>query len=107
MREDVTPAQLRTARIVAVAADLLQIALLPALFPASLSPALNVIDVVVALVMLRLLGWHWAFVPAFLLELVPIVELVPTWTAAVFLVTRGEPPALPPGRQPPSDSAGS
>src|SRR4029453_14403993 len=58
-----------------------------------------------------LLGWHWAFLPAFLTELVPFVDLVPTWTIAVFLATRGQdvtpgapnvpgppPPGLPPGR---------
>ncbi len=125
MREGVTPAEVRAARIIAAVADLLQIVLLPAFFPGSLSPAADVIDVAVALVMLRLLGWHWAFLPTFLVELVPLVDLVPTWTAAVFLVTRGiggaaappqvsvEPPipitpkALPDGRQAPSDPKGS
>ncbi len=125
MREEITPAQVRTARLVAAAADLLQIVLLPAFFPASVSPAANVIDVAVALVLLRLLGWHWAFLPTFVLELLPLVDLVPTWTAAVFLVTRGgartaaapqviveppprvEPPRLPAGRQTPPDSSGS
>ncbi len=125
MREGVTPAQVKAARIVAASADLLQIVLLPAFLPGSPSPAADVIDVVVALVMLRLLGWHWAFLPTFVVELLPMVDLVPTWTAAVFLVTRGveapaEPPqvtvsprpplgpkALPPERQAPPDSEGS
>ncbi len=125
MRESITPAQVRTARAVAVAADLLQIVLLPAFFPAAVSPAANVIDVVTALVLIRLLGWHWAFLPTFAVELLPLVDLVPTWTAAVFLVTRGgrlpaapevvveppptgvEPRTLPAGRQAPPGSAGS
>jgi hypothetical protein len=125
MREDITPAQVRTARLVAAAADLLQIVLLPAFFPGSLSPAADVIDVVVALVMLRLIGWHWAFLPTFVVELVPFVDLIPTWTAAVFFATRNaalpaaapevvvepptvsEPRALPAGRQTPPDSSGS
>jgi hypothetical protein len=125
MREDITPAQVKTARLVAAAADLLQIVLLPAFLPGSVSPAADVIDVLVALVMLRLLGWHWAFLPTFVIELVPLVDLVPTWTAAVFLVTRnvavtaapqevivepptiGEPRALPAGRQTPPGSSGS
>lgn len=125
MREGVTAAQVKAARIVAASADLLQIVLLPAFFPGSLSPAADVIDVVVALVMLRLLGWHWAFLPTFVVELVPLVDLVPTWTAAVFLVTRGletpaappqvivsprppvSPKALPAERQAPPDSEGS
>jgi hypothetical protein len=125
MREDITPVQIRTARLVAAAADLLQIVLLPAFFPISVSLAADVIDVVVALVMLRLLGWHWAFLPTFVVELVPFVDLVPTWTVAVFIVTRNaavpaappevvvepptinEPRTLPPGRQTPPDSSGS
>ena len=42
-----------------------------------------------------LVGWHFAFLPTFVAELVPGVDLIPTWTAAVWLVTRrrkGEPP---------------
>jgi hypothetical protein len=89
MRQDLTVAQVRTARVVALAADLLQVVLLPAFFPVAVSPANNVVDVAVAIVLLRLLGWHWAFLPAFLAEAIPVVDLAPTWTAAVFLATRG------------------
>jgi hypothetical protein len=89
MRQDLTVAQVRTARVVALAADLLQVVLLPAFFPGAASPANDVVDVAVAIVLLRLLGWHWAFLPAFLAEAVPVVDLAPTWTAAVFLATRG------------------
>ncbi len=39
--------------------------------------------------LIRLLGWHWAFLPSFVVELVPGVDLVLTWTAAVWLATRG------------------
>jgi hypothetical protein len=53
------------------------------------SPVDDVLDVVVALVMLKLVGFHWAFLPAFAAELVPFVDLVPSWTAAVWLATRG------------------
>jgi len=97
MRDDLTPATVRAARLIAVGADLLQILLLPAFFPGGFSPVNNVIDVVVAAVLLRLLGWHWAFVPTFVAELVPFVDLVPTWTAAVFLATRGRAVGAPPG----------
>jgi len=34
-------------------------------------------------------GWHWAFLPAFVGELVPGFELFPTWTTAVLFVPRG------------------
>src|SRR5215467_433132 len=73
------------ARVLAIVVDLSQFALLPA----ALTPLNNVIDTGVALVMIALLGWHWAFLPTFLTELVPFVDLVPTWTIAVFLATRG------------------
>ncbi len=97
MRDDLTPATVRAARLIAVGTDLLQIVLLPFFFPGGFSPVNNVIDVVVAAIMLRLLGWHWAFLPTFVAELVPFVDLVPTWTAAVFLATRGRAVAAPPG----------
>lgn len=96
MREDLTTAQARTALAVAAAADLLQIVLLPAFFPGAMSPANDAIDVAVAIVLLRLLGWHWAFLPAFLAEAVPVLDLAPTWTAAVFLATRGRAVPAPP-----------
>jgi hypothetical protein len=93
MRDDLTPARIRAARLVAVAADLLQVVLLPTFFPAAVPPANTVIDVIVAVVLLALVGWHWAFLPTFVAEAIPFVDLVPTWTAAVFLATRG--PAVP------------
>jgi hypothetical protein len=103
-----------------VSADLLQIVLLPMFAPAALSPANNVVDGVVAIALILLVGWHWAFLPAFVAEMVPFVDLIPTWTAAVMIATRGQASgpspeevgsaagprpggtALPPGDQPPS-----
>ncbi len=46
------------------------------------------LDFAVAAVLVRLLGWHWEFLPAFLAELVPGVDLVPLWTLAVANVYR-------------------
>ena len=60
-----------------------------------------VLDVVVGAAMVALVGWHWAFLPAFAVELLPIVDLAPTWTIAVFLVTRRRGPG---GSSPPSVS---
>jgi hypothetical protein len=96
MREDLTVSDVRAARAVAVAADVLQVVLLPTFFPAALPPVNDVIDFAVAVVLVRLLGWHWAFLPAFLAEAVPLLDLAPTWTAAVFLATRGLPVAARP-----------
>ncbi len=117
-----TPRRIWIARGLAVLVDLAQFALLPA----ELTPLNNLIDVATALAMIALVGPHWAFLPTFVVEMVPFVDLVPTWTIAVAIATRGrvapssptvtvEPPAppppparpaLPPGQAPP-DGSGS
>lgn len=81
-------ASVRWAWVVAIGADAVQWLLWPLMAAGAASPINDVLDVVVGAVLIRLLGWHWAFLPAFLAELVPGVDLVPTWTAAVFLATR-------------------
>ena len=91
----------RSAWMVAMAADALQLAVFPLFVEGALSPADAVLDAVVAVVLVRLLGWHWAFLPTLLIEALPGADLFPTWTAAVFFVTRqshhqGEPIVLRP-----------
>jgi hypothetical protein len=78
----------RTAMIVAVVADALQILVFPAFAEGALSPADDVLDLVVAGVLVSLLGWHWEFLPSFLAKLAPGVDLVPFWTLAVANVYR-------------------
>jgi hypothetical protein len=78
------------ARSIAVIADAVQLGLFPLFSEGVLSPANDVLDVVVAAAMVALVGWHWSFAPAFMAELVPVFDLVPTWTGAVLLATRGE-----------------
>ena len=78
-----------SARAIAVAADLLQIVLFPIFLPGAVSPWSDALDLAVAGVMTALLGWHWAFLPSLVAEVVPGLDLVPTWTAAAFFVTRG------------------
>jgi hypothetical protein len=87
----VTPAKVRAARLLAIGADVAQIVVFPLFAGGVLSPWDDGLDLVVAAILTRLLGWHWAFLPTFFAELVPGLDLVPTWTAAVFFVTRGEP----------------
>ncbi len=70
-------------------ADVVQWVLWPLFVGGATSPLEAAVDVVVAVGLVRLLGWHWAFLPSFVVELIPGVDLVPTWTAAVFLATRG------------------
>src|SRR5215470_8004866 len=78
----------RWAMILALAADALQIFVLPAFVEGALSPADDVLDLAVAAILVRLVGWHWEFLPAFVGELVPGVDLVPFWTLAVANVYR-------------------
>jgi len=74
--------------VLAMAADALQIFVFPLFVEGALSPADDVLDLAVAVVLVRLLGWHWEFLPAFAAELVPGVDLVPFWTLAVLNVYR-------------------
>jgi hypothetical protein len=99
--------ELRLAWAIAIAADALQIFALPLFAEGALSPADGVLDLVVAVILTRLLGWHWAFLPTLAAEMVPGLDLVPTWTMAVFYVTqkmvpreKAEPEILPPGPAP-------
>lgn len=47
------------------------------------------LDLVTMGVMWALLGFHWAFLPSFLTEWIPYLNLAPFWTLAVALATRG------------------
>lgn len=78
----------RAAMILAIAADVLQICVFPLFGGGALSPADDVLDLGVAAILVRLLGWHWEFLPAFAAELVPGVDLVPFWTLSVANVYR-------------------
>ena len=80
--------QFMTAMIVAIAADALQLLVFPAFVEGALSPADDLLDLGVAAAMVRLLGWHWEFLPSFFAKLVPGVDLVPFWTIAVVNVWR-------------------
>ena len=78
----------RTAMMLAVIADALQIVIFPLFVEGALSPADDVLDFGVGALMIHLLGWHWEFLPSFLAKLVPGVDLVPFWTMAVANVYR-------------------
>jgi len=100
-KQTLTPSRVRAARTIAVVADLVQILVFPAFAAGAASPWNDALDVLVAGAMALLIGWHWVFLPSFLAELVPGFDLVPTWTAAVFFVTRGK------GRPSPADASTS
>lgn len=84
-----TPGRVWLARSIAIAADFLQIVAFPFFAPGALSPWSDALDLAVAGALTALVGWHWVFLPSFIAEIVPGLDLVPTWTAAAFFVTRG------------------
>jgi hypothetical protein len=78
----------KSAMVLAIIADALQIVVFPAFIEGALSPADDILDFGVAALLVNLLGWHWEFLPSFLAKLVPGVDLVPFWTMAVVNVYR-------------------
>jgi hypothetical protein len=78
----------RAAMALAIGADAAQLLLLPLFSEGALSPVDDILDLAVAALLIRLLGWHWEFLPAFATELVPGLDLVPFWTLAVANVYR-------------------
>ncbi len=82
-------ARIWAARALAVAADGIQIFAVPAFFGGAASPLNDALDLVAGAAFVLLLGWHFAFLPTFIAELIPVVDIFPTWTAAVLFATRG------------------
>lgn len=80
--------QFKTAMLVAVLADALQLVIFPMFVEGAFSPVDDVLDLGVAGLLTHLLGWHWEFLPSFFAKLVPGVDLVPFWTIAVVNVYR-------------------
>jgi len=87
--------QFKLAMLVAIAADALQLCFLPLFVEGALSPADDLLDLGVAALMVKLLGWHWEFLPSFFAKLVPGMDLVPFWTIAVANVWRKTKATMP------------
>ena len=77
-----TGSRIRAAYAIAIATDLLQFALGP--FGWAFSD--QILDVLAMIATTRLLGFHPLLLPTFVLELAPIVDVLPTWTGCVALV---------------------
>lgn len=89
MRSDVTPLRLKAAWVVAVGIDALQVFIFPATIEGIFSPVTVILDFIAMAVLSWLVGWHWAFLPSIIVELIPGLELAPTWTLALAIATRG------------------
>ena len=77
-----TQNRIRLAYASAIATDLLQLAL----GPFGWVFADEILDIVCAAITWRLLGFHPLLLPTFILEAVPVADLLPTWTGCVALV---------------------
>ena len=80
----------KLALAVALSADLIQIIFFPIFVQGALSPVDDVLDIAVGATLWSLLGWHYAFIPALVAEVIPGLDLVPTWTAAAFLAIKSK-----------------
>jgi hypothetical protein len=89
MRRDVSPLRLKAAWVVAVGTDALQVFIFPATIEGIFSPVEVVLDFVAMGVLSWLVGWHWAFLPSIIVELIPGLDLAPTWTIGLAIATRG------------------
>lgn len=97
------------ARLIAIIADAVQIGLMPIFAEGAASMVNDALDVAVGIIMIILVGWNWVFLPTLVAELIPMVDLAPTWTIAVLIATRrrGDPsmsstrPAITPEPQTP------
>ncbi len=77
-----TPVRRRGAYAIAIATDVVQMAL----GPFGWTFVDQALDVAAAIAISRLIGFHPLLLPTFVLELVPIADMLPTWTGCVALV---------------------
>jgi hypothetical protein len=82
---EISKLRVQAAWAVAVGADFLQIIAFPFFAEGAASPLDDALDILVAGTLTVLIGWHWSFIPSFLAKLVPVFDLVPTWSAAMLL----------------------
>jgi hypothetical protein len=74
--------------VLAIVADAVQILIVPLFAEGAISPSDDILDLIVMAALIQLIGWHWEFLPSFIAELVPGLDLIPFWTLAVVNVYR-------------------
>ncbi len=77
-----TPERVRLAYGIAVTTDLLQLLL----GPFGWAGADELLDVPAMILTWRLIGFHPLLLPTFALELLPVADMLPTWTGCVAIV---------------------
>lgn len=87
-----TPFRIGCAFAVAVVADLVQLPLNAAFASGLLSiPAeigIIIVDFIALFLTSSLLGFHWLLLPSVVVEAIPGVDILPTWTGCVALLVR-------------------
>jgi hypothetical protein len=89
-KPSISKRQKSAALVVAALADALQLTMLPLLGLGYVFD--DFIDVVTALLLTAICGFKWQFILAFFMELLPIVDFLPTWTAVALLLSTHETP---------------
>src|SRR5438128_1472602 len=89
-----TPTRVRLAYAMPIATDTLQFVL----GPIGWAGADEVLDVAATILRWRVLGFHPLLLPTFVIELLPVADMLPTWTGCVALVValRKRQQAIPP-----------
>jgi hypothetical protein len=77
-----TQGRVRLVYGIAVTTDVLQWVL----GPLGWAFADEILDVLTMILMWRLLGFHPLLLPTFVLEFLPVIDLMPTWTGCVAIV---------------------
>jgi hypothetical protein len=77
-----TPTRVRLAYAIAAATDVLQLIL----GPLGWAFVDEVLDVIAMILTWRIIGFHPLLLPTFALELVPVADMLPTWTGCVAIV---------------------
>jgi hypothetical protein len=99
-RPIVTRKRIVLALAVAVVADALQVLLLPVAW----TFAQSAVDLVAMILIMWLLGFHLLLLPTFVVEFVPVIDMLPTWTACTVAVIafrkREQRPPAPPASTP-------
>jgi hypothetical protein len=88
MAKTLTTKRVWLARGVALAADALQLGLLPLFVGGAPEAADLALEAVTGVLLCWICGFHPAFLPTAIGEALPMVDLFPSWTLATLFVTR-------------------
>jgi hypothetical protein len=88
MKANVKRSTIAAAYVIAIGADAFEVGLAPLMSEGIASPLNDIVDVITGIILTLMLGWHIAFLPSFMIKLLPVVDFAPTWTLAVLIATR-------------------